>query len=118
MRRRVAWLILLLCSVARGEVSEPPAVLEATLRGGAFDELCVHLGAGESVRYAFDADARLDFNIHWHRGNDVLYPVKRDGVARLGGRFTADASQIYCLMWTHRGRTDVSLRARVDRADH
>jgi hypothetical protein len=117
MRSMAAAVLALVLGTARGEVSTPPAALETTLRPGAFDELCVRLGPAESVRYAFDADAPMDFNIHWHRGEDVLYPVKRDAVARLGGRFTATEPQIYCLMWTHRGGAPAALRARVDRAD-
>ena len=32
--------------------------------------------AGQVVRYRFEADAVVDFNIHTHRGDEVIYRVK------------------------------------------
>jgi len=117
MRCLVLCLALSLCRIAEAGVSELPAALDKTVGAGSFDELCVRLAAGQSVRYSFAAGAPMNFNVHWHRGNAVLYPVKRDGVARLEGRFTADQAQIYCLMWTNRGAAEAPLRARVERAE-
>lgn len=95
---------------------ELPAQLQTTLAPKAVDELCFDLAAGEAVRYRFDADAPLDFNLHWHRAREVFYPVKRDAIRRIDGRFRAESQQTYCLMWTNRGADPVPLRARVERA--
>jgi hypothetical protein len=94
---------------------EPPAALETALAPGAFEEMCFELGAGQSIRYTFDAGAPLEFNIHWHRGREVVYPVRSSAVARRGGSFRATEKEAYCLMWTNRGRVAVELRARLDR---
>src|SRR5215470_13840508 len=64
-------------------------------------EECVKLAAGQSIAYSFDASAPVDFNIHFHKGNDVVYPVKRDRIQRDDDRFTAAVAQDYCLMWTN-----------------
>ena len=103
--------------LAGAEVLDPPAFMEARLAPGAFDEMCFELDANQSMRYAFDADAPLDFNLHWHRGEVVLYPIRSAAVARLAGVFHSPQKQAYCLMWTNRARTALSLRARIDRAD-
>jgi hypothetical protein len=111
--------VLLLLVFERGytEMRVAPAAIEVSLEPGAFEELCFELGAGQSMRYAFDAGAPLDFNLHWHRGNEVLFPIKFDAIARVGGVFRATESQAYCLMWTNREPSSVALRARIDRAD-
>jgi hypothetical protein len=117
MRVRLALVALLAVPPAIGQIREPPAMLEARLAPGAFDELCFELGAHQSMRYAFDADAPLDFNLHWHRGSTVHYPLRVDAVARLGGLFRSPAGEAYCLMWTNRSRVAVALRARIDRGE-
>lgn len=117
MRPLLALTVLLAAQPAAGQIREPPASMEASLSPGAFDELCFELGAGESMRYSFDADAPVDFNVHWHQGGVVSYPVRIVAVARLGSVFRSPKKEAYCLMWTNRSRTAVSLRARIDRAE-
>jgi hypothetical protein len=110
-------LLLLAAPYALAGMSEPPAAMERQLAPGAFEELCFELDAGQAVRYQFDAGAPLDFNLHWHRGNEVLFPIRSGAVARRAGVFAAGEKQAYCLMWTNRSRGAVPLRARIDRAD-
>jgi len=117
MRSRLALVLALAAHPVGAQMHEPPAAMESVIAPGAFDELCFELSAGESMRYSFDADAPLDFNIHWHRGKEVLFPVKVGAVARLGSVFRSSDKQAYCLMWTNRSRVAVRLRARIDRAD-
>lgn len=115
MRPLLALAVLLAAQPAAGQIREPPASMETRLAAGAFDELCFELGAGESMRYSFDADAPLDFNVHWHQGGVVSYPVRIAAVARLGAVFRSPNKEAYCLMWSNRSRTSVPLRARIDR---
>jgi len=44
----------------------------------------------------------VDFNIHYHRGKDVFFPVKRNAMRGDGGTFTAKTAEDYCWMWTAR----------------
>ena len=76
-------------------------------------EECVKLAAGQSIGYSFDASAPVDFNIHFHRGNDVVYPVQADQVQRRDDRFTAIIGQDYCLMWTNATPDNVTVRGRL-----
>jgi hypothetical protein len=117
MRSSLAVVLALAVHPVGAQMHKPPAAIESVLAPGAFDELCFELSAGQSMRYTFDADAPLDFNIHWHRGKDVLFPVKIGAVARLGSVFRSSDKQPYCLMWTNRARVPVALRARIDRGD-
>ena len=117
MRSSVLLLIVLATGPAAAQMLEAPAALETELAPRAFEELCFELGAGQAMRYAFDAGAPLDFNLHWHRGNEILFPVRSRAVARLGGVFRSQPKEAYCLMWTNHGRAPVTLRARIDRAD-
>jgi len=117
MRTLMALALFFAIQSSAAQIREPPALMEALLAPGAFDELCFELGAGQSMRYAFDADAPLDFNLHWHHGNELSFPVRIVAVARLGGSFRSPGKEAYCLMWTNRNRVAVPLRARIDRAE-
>lgn len=86
-----------------------------TIGAGKFDEHCLKIEAGRAIAYRFDASAPVDFNIHYHRGKDVLYPVRRDATRRLASTFRAESTDDYCLMWENRGAAAVTVEGRVKR---
>jgi len=106
--RAVAAAALLLGAAAKA------ASLSLVIAPGKFDEHCLKMSAGAEIVYRFEADGALDFNIHHHQGQDVLYPVKRDGVRSLDDRFRAPAAGDYCLMWENKGQQPVKLRVTVE----
>jgi hypothetical protein len=67
-----------------------------SLKPGDVAEECLRLEAGRSRTFEWSADAPVDFNIHYHRGNDVAYPVKANRQREGKGRFTASAGEDYC----------------------
>ncbi len=75
------------------------------LKPGGVAEECLRLAAGRSRSFEWTADGPLDFNIHFHHGDNVTYPVKLNGQAKGKGRFTAQAGEDYCWMWTARRPT-------------
>ena len=84
---------------AAGKEREFTHVLEP----GKVHEECARLQPGEARRWSWTSDAPVDFNIHFHRGNDVGYPVKRDATKGESGTFEPDVAQDYCWMWTAKG---------------
>ena len=63
-------------------------------------EVCTKMQKGETRRYSWRSDNAVDFNIHYHRGKEVTYPVKRTSMRGDGGSFTAKDADEYCWMWT------------------
>ena len=84
-----------------------------SVRPRGFAEECFKLVGGQSIGYAFASSAPVDYNIHFHRGNDVLYPVKADAVAGATDRFTAPSTEEYCLMWTNRTLNMVTVQGTL-----
>ena len=78
-----------------------------------FVELCGKLRRGQTVVWRFDADGPLDFNIHYHEGDQVTSPAKEDAARSARGRLPIAVEQDYCWMWTNRGAAPVTLRARL-----
>ena len=75
------------------------------LKPGGVAEECIRLETGRSRRFEWTADGPLDFNIHYHKGDEVNYPVKLKGQWKGSGRFTAATGEDYCWMWSARGPT-------------
>jgi hypothetical protein len=56
----------------------------------------------------------VDFNIHFHRGDEVIYPVRRERMRGDGGMFTAKTGEDYCWMWSAKAAVKIegSIEAR------
>ncbi len=74
---------------------------EITLTKNKVHEECLSLNPSQKMSYSFTAVAPLDFNIHYHVGEKVFYPVKKDKVTSQKDVFKPKEKQDYCLMWTN-----------------
>lgn len=90
-----------------------------------FEEPCFTMTAGDRLEYSFTARAPLDFNLHYHEGDDVHYPERLKAVRRHAGHFEAKFDQTYCLMWRNRSSAPITLDYQyklypqeVDNASH
>lgn len=108
-------LFLLACFAAPGFAAQGDGTYSFKLEGKAFDERCLKLAAGERIRYRFRASAPVDFNIHYHRGSDVFYPVRQTGVREIDATFRAEADDDYCLMWQHAATGAASVDGTLQR---
>ena len=104
MNPRILLVFSLAAAPVLGEVSEARHAFSATLAAGAVHEECMKLQKGEARRFEWSSNAALDFNIHYHEGPEVFYPVKRDSRMKDKGTFKAKVAQDYCWMWTARDK--------------
>ena len=81
-----------------------PLAVSATLEPSKMHEECVRLEAGDKRAYHWKSTAAVDFNVHYHRGDQVVFPVRRDGMRGDGGTFVAKTGEDYCWMWTARDK--------------
>ena len=80
---------------------------------GEIHEECVKLAKLETRRYEWSSDSAIDFNIHYHEGNEVFYPVKHAGVRQAKGTFRAKRRQDFCWMWT--AKTPAKLEGKIEK---
>jgi hypothetical protein len=71
-----------------------------TMKTGDVVEDCVAMKPGQEREFLWSSDAAVDFNIHWHEGDKVYYPVQIEQMWKGGGRFTAEREKEYCWMWS------------------
>jgi hypothetical protein len=118
-RAIVALLAAVLATAAAAELVEwnPARPLErpVAVPAGKFAEVCGRLAKGDKVRWTYASRQPLAFNIHYHVGKDVEYPVKQEGSTRASGEFVAPLDQDYCWMWTNGAATDASVAVTLRR---
>lgn len=102
-------------TLARGDASAQSVDkhFSHTIRPRQIAEECFKLPAGATMGYAFESSEPVDFNVHFHRGNDVEYPVRGDQVRQADDRFTAPSAEEFCLMWTNRTLQMVTVKGRL-----
>lgn len=85
---------------------------QQTLEAGGFAEVCGALIEGEQIRWSFEAGDVLDFNIHYHEDEEVVYPVKAESQG-LANTLLAAVDQTYCWMWTNQKEQPVQLSLQL-----
>jgi hypothetical protein len=83
--------------------------VEITMEPGRPHEECMDLRPVDLLHYSFQATRPVQFNIHYHEGATVGYPVKKDNISADKGTFTPDRDQFYCMMWTNSQSGPVNL---------
>ena len=113
--------LLLFATTARAEVVEIAwdasgrfeRVLD--LAPAKFAEVCGRLTKGESIAWSFKSGQPLNFNIHYHEGKNVVFPVKKDRTADLDGELQVGIDQDYCWMWENTSAAGVILTVALRR---
>lgn len=80
-----------------------------------FVELCGPIRHGQAVAWRFEAEAPLDFNIHYHEGRAVHYPERLAAVAAAQGRLQPALDQDFCWMWTNKTGAPARLAVQLHR---
>jgi hypothetical protein len=86
-----------------------------TVAPGKFAEVCGKLARDDSVAWRFEAGGSLNFNVHYHVGEKVHYPERREALAGASGRLQVELDQDYCWMWTNKSAAAVPLTLTLER---
>ena len=97
------------CTTAPAWERLPASPLRLTAAPGKTVEQCFALAAGERVEYQFEATGALDFNLHTHRGGEVVMPVKIPQIREQAGTFASPRREEYCMMWSNQSAVPVRI---------
>jgi hypothetical protein len=86
---------------------------KVTLAPFEFRERCFNLVAHDAISYRFSATPPVDFDIHYHDGLTIRFPVRLPVRRTDKGQFMAKEKRSYCLMWFNRGLSKSTLDYRV-----
>lgn len=123
MRPGRAWAAaagaLLLALPARAQVIDIAWAADGTFEQnvsvapGRFAEFCGALNPGQSVEWGFKASRGLNFNIHFHEGQEVRTPARADGRREAQGTLAVDSAHEYCWMWSNKSAAVARLRVHL-----
>ncbi len=100
----ISTLMLSLGISVQAQTSKP-----IIIKAGKVFEKCMTLNPPQKIEYRFESGAKLDFNLHYHKGDQVYYPVKLDRTNGESGLYEAKAKEAYCLMWENKTSADIEL---------
>ena len=110
--RRAAVVVVLGLAAAHAEASATLVDIAWDARGrfrhsaplpaGQVLEVCGRLQAGVVVAWRHDTSVPVAFNIHYHVGQDVVYPVQVASTRGGADRLRVTQEQDYCWMWTNK----------------
>ena len=80
-----------------------------------FAEVCGKLPAGLKVRWSFDANTPLDFNVHYHVGKEAVFPSKMAAVASAKDTLDTKIDQDYCWMWSNKSSAPATIMVKLQR---
>ena len=99
--RKLLWrLLACLAATPMPSAHALPRHVDVVLQPGKIHEDCFTLQAGQHVQYNFKLERSGKFNLHYHKGKQVLYPLRSESVSEQKGDYVATVTQDYCLMWS------------------
>ena len=87
---------------------------QAELAPGKMHESCHPMASEDVMHFTFSASSEIVFNIHYHVGRAVHYPVPDQQVMQMKDKFTAILPKTYCLTWKNRQESPASLAYSVE----
>jgi hypothetical protein len=82
---------------------------------GKFVEVCERLPKGTQVAWSFRSATPMDFNIHYHEGQAVKFPAKKNASSSAQGVLNAAVEQDFCWMWTNKRKAAANLQLTLKR---
>lgn len=84
------------------------------IKPGGIHEECFSAKSGQKIIYSYYGSLPVDFNVHYHAGEKIYYPVERKGATLDDGTYVADHEDIYCLMWTNNQKASATLNYKYE----
>ncbi len=72
-------------------------------------EKCFSLNNKQLVDYSFKANQAISFNIHYHLGEQIKYPVSERVIASVSSVFNPKSTRFYCFMWENNSKVSTNL---------
>ncbi|MBW3582924.1 MAG: hypothetical protein KY455_07485 [Euryarchaeota archaeon] len=78
-----------------------------------YAEVNLNMVPGDGFAYTWNADGEVYFNVHYHKEGATERPIEKR-TDQDEGNFTADASEVYALLWRNEGSEPVTVTLKMD----
>ena len=107
-------LAVLLCA-AGGASAQNHIVVTKTLVSNSAHRECMSLSDRQLLRFWYRAEAPLEFDIQFIKGEDMTYPLRQQKQAVGSGLYTPKEAGDYCMVWTNLSKQPVLFRFELAR---
>ena len=119
MMHKNLWIIFAISALALVSCSSVSAKgqhhIYATVNSDEIGEACPELQAGQTLSFNFESTKSAEFNLHYHEGDEVTYPVEPQSLMEITEDYKAPIDQTYCLMWKGlKDNTKVQVKYRIN----
>ena len=114
-------LTAMACTSARAELVEiqwresGQFDYRAPIAARKFVEICGALNKDQRIAWSLKAEQPVNFNIHFHVGEEVTYPAKVEGADSASGQLKPASQQDYCWMWSNKTEQPVDLMVTLQK---
>ena len=107
------FLLLLLPLISQAQPSEKS--IEVVLPVKKVHEECMQLSVGQKLTFSYQANAELEFNLHFHQGKEVTTPMSGK-YSNYSNTYVAEAKNDFCLMWQNKNSAPTKFQStyRID----
>jgi hypothetical protein len=102
-------ILLVLLSPLLSQAQQAEKSIEVMLPVKKVHEECMALEVGQTLKFSYEANAELEFNLHFHHGKDVTYPLKGK-YSNYSNAYNATEKNDFCLMWQNKSAAPVKLQ--------
>lgn len=102
------------CSTA--DIKEPSFNNSVQILPGDSYEECVELVPNQLMQYSFTSSRKVNFNIHYHNNESILYPVNeknitfwKDSISPDDYEYYSKEQEYFCLMWDNLNNESVKI---------
>lgn len=106
-------IIVVVGCAAQQQGEEEP---KARIKPNRIYEECIEVLPKQIIEASFSSSKAVHFNIHYHQGEEVIYPVSEENIASWSGSIVvhepedpSEETVQYCLMWENPYDVYVSL---------
>jgi hypothetical protein len=110
----LGFFILQACSTV--DLKESSFNKSMQIKPGRSYEECVELFPNQIMQYSFTSSDNVNFNIHYHDGESILYPVNKKNITFWKDSISPDDYEYYskeqkyfCLMWNNLNNESIKI---------
>ncbi len=79
--------------------AQMPHTTEVSIASKKTHEDCFKMREGQTVDFEFRASQPMNFNLHYHQGSEVFFPLDIKKISIYSNSYIATRNDDFCLMW-------------------
>ena len=75
-----------------------------------YHEKCLDLSKNVELKFGFNSDKSLSFNLHYHDDGETIYLINEDPIDNIENIFEPKKRAYFCLTWINSGKKESEIK--------